>query len=81
MYKGTLYGDTYSGGGIKVATTTKTVYIKGKRSCGVCQSMKEAGLSLGSLFLCQDCEQEIMRLEPGEDAYQTCVDALKRLWN
>lgn len=52
--------------------------------CIVCGSTPykgiHGGIFIGKHFLCYTCEEEILRLESGDRAYQYYLRGLKQIW-
>ncbi|ENH96105.1 Sigma-G inhibitor, Gin [Gracilibacillus halophilus YIM-C55.5] len=45
--------------------------------CGICNQEKEDGIFLYQLYLCHDCEKEIVATNPKDERYQYIVNKLK----
>ncbi len=59
----------------------RTVFIKTKSKCGVCGEYHAIGLTLGSGFVCNTCEANIVASDVDEDTYQVYLDSIKKIWN
>lgn len=58
-------------------TINKTINLK--EACGVCNQHKSTGIHLYNLFICCQCEQEIIHTEPRDTEYQYYLDKLKHI--
>lgn len=47
--------------------------------CGICEEKKERGIHLYTLFICTDCEYNMIRTEPREAKYHYYVKKLKNM--
>ncbi|GAB2563808.1 sigma factor G inhibitor Gin [Gracilibacillus alcaliphilus] len=47
--------------------------------CGVCDQRKSNGIFLYQMYLCQECEQEILAIHPHDDHYQFYVKKLRAI--
>ncbi|WP_181351110.1 sigma factor G inhibitor Gin [Thalassobacillus sp. CUG 92003] len=45
--------------------------------CGVCHQEKEAGVYLYKLYICPECEKDIIQTAPEDERYQYYVKQLK----
>ncbi|WP_217588384.1 sigma factor G inhibitor Gin [Lentibacillus saliphilus] len=45
--------------------------------CGICEEKKPYGIHLYHLFICQDCEYNMVHTEPREVKYQYYLEKLK----
>lgn len=48
-------------------------------SCGICEEKKERGIHLYTLFICCECEQNIIHTEPREEKYNYYLQKLKNM--
>lgn len=51
--------------------------IQTKACCGICDQEKEAGFYLYQLYICLECEQQIVQAEPEQEIYHQFVKKLK----
>ncbi|WP_066185767.1 MULTISPECIES: sigma factor G inhibitor Gin [Gracilibacillus] len=47
--------------------------------CGVCEQRKNNGIFLYQMYLCHECEQEIISVRPDEDHYSYYVGKLRAI--
>ncbi|GAB4072076.1 hypothetical protein GCM10028778_01180 [Barrientosiimonas marina] len=47
--------------------------------CGICEEMKEEGIHLYKLFICCECETNIIHTEPREEKYRYYLRKLKNV--
>ena len=47
--------------------------------CGICEEPKENGIHLYSMFLCSECEHNMIHTEPREEKYQYYLSKLKNI--
>ena len=47
--------------------------------CGICEEEKERGIHLYSLFICTDCEYNMIHTEPREEKYNYYLKKLKNV--
>ncbi|RLL41707.1 sigma factor G inhibitor Gin [Oceanobacillus piezotolerans] len=47
--------------------------------CGICEEEKEEGIHLYNLFLCRECEHNIIHTEPREEKYKYYLHKLKNI--
>ncbi|MDA3128882.1 carnitine--CoA ligase [Aliibacillus thermotolerans] len=47
--------------------------------CIVCEKVKKEGIYVLHSFICLQCEQEIVQLEPEDPAYRETVKKLRKL--
>lgn len=48
-------------------------------NCGICEEEKGKGIFLYRLFICNECEQNIVHTEPREEKYQYYLRKLKNI--
>lgn len=59
---------------VEKVTNTKTF-----ECCGICEEQKEHGIHLYTLFICRDCEYNMLHTEPHEEKYRYYVQKLKNM--
>ncbi|HLR08607.1 MAG TPA: sigma factor G inhibitor Gin [Bacillota bacterium] len=47
--------------------------------CGICEEKKEKGIHLYKLFICRECEQNMIHTEPREEKYNYYLHKLKNM--
>lgn len=47
--------------------------------CGICEETKEKGIFLYRLFICFECEQNMVHTEPREEKYNYYLRKLKNM--
>ncbi|SHG70980.1 sigma factor G inhibitor Gin [Ornithinibacillus halophilus] len=47
--------------------------------CGICEDRKEKGIHLYNMFICLDCEHNMIHTEPREEKYQYYLQKLKNI--
>ena len=47
--------------------------------CGICEEGKEKGIHLYKLFICSECERNMIHTEPREEKYQYYLQKLKNI--
>lgn len=47
--------------------------------CGICEEEKEKGIHLYTLFICTDCEYNMIHTEPREEKYSYYLRKLKNV--
>lgn len=47
--------------------------------CGICEEEKERGIHLYTLFICCECEQNMIHTEPREEKYNYYLQKLKNM--
>ncbi len=47
--------------------------------CGICEEKKERGIHLYTMFICCECEYNMIHTEPREEKYQYYLDKLKNI--
>ncbi|KAB8126534.1 sigma-G inhibitor, Gin [Gracilibacillus oryzae] len=47
--------------------------------CGVCDKPKDDGIYLYQLFICSECEKDIVTTEPDDAAYSVYVKKLRAI--
>lgn len=50
------------------------------RECIVCEKQKEDGITIYKQFICESCEQEMIRTDVKEPKYPLFVKRLRRIW-
>ncbi|WP_058305623.1 sigma factor G inhibitor Gin [Gracilibacillus massiliensis] len=50
-----------------------------KHICGICDQTKEEGIYLYQLYICRECEKEILSIHPQDDNYQYYVEKLRAI--
>ncbi|HLR79535.1 MAG TPA: sigma factor G inhibitor Gin [Bacillota bacterium] len=50
-----------------------------KERCGICEEEKERGIHLYNLFICSECEYNIIHTEPREEKYNYYLKKLKNI--
>ncbi|MET3700036.1 inhibitor of sigma-G Gin protein [Bacillus oleivorans] len=50
-----------------------------KELCMICEEEKNEGIHLYTSFLCNDCEKQMLTLEPGEPLYQYFIEKLRKM--
>ncbi|MHA6252935.1 sigma factor G inhibitor Gin [Oceanobacillus sp. CAU 1775] len=53
--------------------------VKATQRCGICEEQKELGIHLYTLFICTDCEFNMIHTEPHEEKYRYYVKKLKNI--
>lgn len=53
--------------------------IKPLDVCGICEEEKEKGIYLYRMFICDDCERNMIHTEPREEKYQYYLQKLKNI--
>lgn len=53
--------------------------IKGIQHCGICEEWKKAGIHLYRLFICSECEYNMIHTEPREEKYEYYLKKLKNM--
>ncbi|MCD5326074.1 sigma factor G inhibitor Gin [Pontibacillus chungwhensis] len=48
-------------------------------TCGVCECRRKNGIHLYNLFICKDCEREIVQTSPEDQQYQYFLKKLKNI--
>ena len=49
------------------------------KMCGVCDTEKDRGIHLYNMFICCECEKEIIQTEPNEQKYQYFLKKLRSI--
>lgn len=52
---------------------------KALKHCGICEEDKEHGIHLYTMFICKECEYNIIHTEPREEKYRYYVKKLKNV--
>lgn len=47
--------------------------------CGICEEKKDQGIHLSRLFICSECERNIIYTEPREEKYNYYLKKLKNI--
>lgn len=47
--------------------------------CGICEESKEKGIYIYKLFICHECEQNMVQTKPREDKYEYYLQKLKNI--
>lgn len=47
--------------------------------CGICEEIKENGIHLYKLFICSECERNMIHTEPKEEKYRYYLKKLKNM--
>lgn len=47
--------------------------------CGICEEQKVRGIHLHKLFICCDCERNMVHTEPKEEKYRYYLKKLKNM--
>jgi len=47
--------------------------------CGVCEKEKDRGIHLYNMFICYECEKEIIQTEPSEQKYHYFLKKLRSI--
>lgn len=50
-----------------------------KEKCGICEEDKMNGIHLYNLFICTECEYNMLHTEPREEKYQYYLQKLKNI--
>lgn len=53
--------------------------IETMTQCGICEEEKEKGIVLCRLFICDECEQNMIHTEPREEKYNYYLQKLKNM--
>lgn len=53
--------------------------IKKREHCGICEEEKEKGIQLYRLFICDECEHNMIHTEPREEKYTYYLKKLKNI--
>lgn len=48
-------------------------------NCSICEEEKEHGIHLYTLFICKECEHNMVHTEPHEEKYRYYVQKLKNI--
>ncbi|WP_084599735.1 sigma factor G inhibitor Gin [Pontibacillus chungwhensis] len=64
-------------------TTTEVENVRKEQSiyetCGVCDCKREHGIHLYNLFICRDCEKEIIQTAPEDQQYHYFLKKLRNI--
>lgn len=47
--------------------------------CGICDQEKYRGIHLYNMYICNECEKEIIQTEPNEQKYQYFLEKLRSI--
>ncbi|MUK88098.1 sigma factor G inhibitor Gin [Ornithinibacillus sp. L9] len=47
--------------------------------CGICEEKKQQGIHLYNMFICTECEHNMIHTEPREEKYQYYLKKLKNI--
>ncbi|MBM7555155.1 sigma factor G inhibitor Gin [Thalassobacillus pellis] len=47
--------------------------------CGVCERQKPRGIYIYQMYICEDCEKEVISTEPGDVRYSYFLKKLKSI--
>lgn len=47
--------------------------------CGICEENKEDGIQLYRMFICHECERNMIHTEPREEKYNYYLQKLKNI--
>ncbi|TXL63419.1 sigma factor G inhibitor Gin [Cerasibacillus terrae] len=47
--------------------------------CGICDERKERGIHLYTMYICCDCEHQMIHTEPSEEKYRYYIQKLKHM--
>lgn len=50
-----------------------------RERCGICEDEKETGIRLYNMFICSECEYNIIHTEPREEKYKYYLSKLKNI--
>lgn len=53
--------------------------IKNLQHCGICEDWKKEGIHLYRLFICSECEYNMIHTEPREEKYEYYLKKLKNM--
>jgi len=53
--------------------------VKENAVCGICEEAKERGIRVYRLFICADCERNMIHTEPREEKYAYYLKKLKNI--
>lgn len=53
--------------------------IQNTKNCAICETQKVRGINLYTLFVCTECEQEMIHTEPEDERYKVFVNKLKAM--
>ncbi|MFD1021120.1 sigma factor G inhibitor Gin [Thalassobacillus hwangdonensis] len=53
--------------------------MKKKSRCGVCNEVKDDGIHIYQLYICESCEKEMLTTDPGDARYQFFIEKLKTI--
>lgn len=53
--------------------------IESMKLCGICEEEKDKGIHLYRLFICYECERNMIHTEPKEEKYRYYLKKLKHI--
>lgn len=53
--------------------------MENSKRCGICEDEKSSGIHLYRLFICNECETNMIHTEPREEKYQYYLQKLKNV--
>lgn len=48
-------------------------------TCGICEEEKTIGIHITTLFICSECERNMIHTEPREEKYKYYLEKLKNI--
>ncbi|WP_331000871.1 sigma factor G inhibitor Gin [Radiobacillus kanasensis] len=51
--------------------------VEHSETCGICEQEKTKGIHLYTLFVCSECEQDMIQTEPNDEKYKYYLKKLK----
>ncbi|GAB7387242.1 hypothetical protein BSNK01_10780 [Bacillaceae bacterium] len=51
-----------------------------KRPCIVCRAEKEVGITICDAFICEECEQEMVRTDVKDEKYPFFIRQMRGIW-
>ena len=64
---------------VKISGGVEMEPIKQINQCGICEEAKDHGIHLYRLFICSECERNIICTEPREEKYNYYLQKLKNI--
>lgn len=58
----------------------KSIKINDGKLCIMCGQVKLEGLTINSGFICEECEQEIVKTDVSDEKYPYFIQKMKTLW-
>ncbi|KGX83451.1 sigma factor G inhibitor Gin [Pontibacillus marinus] len=49
------------------------------KMCGICDTEKDQGIHLYNMFICYECEREIIQTEPSEQKYHYFLKKMRTI--